>query len=456
ASESAAALGASEADAALGASESAAAFGDRASPAIGPSFAEALHTSTLDSDASRCFFRDCTTLTPLAALVPVSLADPTGGPVVTRASTVLPCLAVPSGSLSGLHLPTFSTNLVSNAAIQDVWVDTFILGGQRVAICMCSRTSRHLATFTRQPRSSLYTLTTVSAQVAEAGQVAASSRVSASGQLAASCSYQECYFLLVVDDYARYTTVFPLRRKADVSGVLIPWIRATRRQLRERFCGDLLVLRLHPDRGETSPTLRWTGKVGDASVFRFYHPRSRRVFSSQDVTFDESVWLLRPPGFTGSFPAGTQWSLRRPVYGLCQAPREWHDTPRTTLAALGFAPSTADPSLFLRTDTTLPPFYVLVYVNDLDFATADTEALALVKAELQERHTCTYLGELCSYLGLQIICDSEQRTITLTQSHMVHQALQRFGFQFSSPQPTPLSTRQSLSAPPSDESVEPS
>ncbi|CAI7862404.1 unnamed protein product, partial [Closterium sp. NIES-54] len=75
---------------------------------------------------------------------------------------------------------------------------------------------------------------------------------------------------------------------------------------------------------ETSPTLRWTGKVGDASAFRvwasrafvrdlsadklssravpcvflgfppdapgwqFYHPTSRRVLSSQDVTFDES------------------------------------------------------------------------------------------------------------------------------------------------------------------------
>ncbi|CAI7924289.1 unnamed protein product, partial [Closterium sp. NIES-53] len=34
--------------------------------------------------------------------------------------------------------------------------------------------------------------------------------------------------------------------------------------------------------------------------------------------------------------------------------------------------------------------------------------------------------------------------------------LQRFGFQFSSPQPNPLSTGHSLSAPPSDESVEPS
>ncbi|CAI7734145.1 unnamed protein product [Closterium sp. NIES-53] len=80
---------------------------------------------------------------------------------------------------------------------------------------------------------------------------------------------------------------------------------------------------------ETSPTLLWTGKVGDASAFRvwgcrafvrdlsadklspcavpcvflgfppdtpgwrFYHPTSRRVLSSQDVTFDESVPCYR-------------------------------------------------------------------------------------------------------------------------------------------------------------------
>ncbi|CAI7771504.1 unnamed protein product [Closterium sp. NIES-53] len=434
ASESATALGATESAAALGASESAAALGARASHATGPSSAEALHTFTLDSGASCCFFRDCTTLTPLAALVPVSLTDSTKDPVVARASTVLPCPAVPFGSLSGLHLPTFSMNLVSNAAIQDVWDDTFIPGVWRVAIC----------------------------------QVAASSQVSASGQLTASCSCpsppsrarlprhafpalrggsvplltphsskfppttaplqtlhhsprcssvwgpapvggtdQERYFLLVVDDYSRYTTVFPLRRKADVNGVLIPWIRATCRQLRERFNRDFLVLRLHSYRGsefssdllaefcrdegivrsftlpaspqqngiterciglimevartfmihaaaphflwpfavryaahqlnlwprvsepKTSPTLRWTGKVGDASVFwvwgtlsivrdakasklssrtlrcvflgfpndappwQFYHPHSRRVFSSKDVTFDKSVCFYR-------------------------------------------------------------------------------------------------------------------------------------------------------------------
>ncbi|CAI7792588.1 unnamed protein product [Closterium sp. NIES-54] len=170
----------------------------------------------------------------------------------------------------------------------------------------------------------------------------------------------------------------------------------------------------------------------------------------------EEIWLRRPLGFTGSFPPGTQWSLRRPVCGLRQAPREWHDTLRTTLAALGFAPSTADPSLFLRTDTSLLSFYILVYVDNLVFATADTAGLAHVKSELQKRHTCTDLGELRSYLGLQITRDRAWRTITLTQSHMVQQVLQRFDFTYSSTQATPLSTRHSFSALPLDESVEPS
>ncbi|CAI7813130.1 unnamed protein product, partial [Closterium sp. NIES-53] len=141
----------------------------------------------------------------------------------------------------------------------------------------------------------------------------------------------------------------------------------------------------------------------------------------------DEIWLRRPPGFTG-----------------------------TTLAALGFAPSIANPSMFLRTDTLLPPFYILVYVDDLVFATADTAGLAHVKSELQKRHTCTDLGEIRSYLGLHITRDRARCTITLTQSHVVHQVLQRFDFTYSSPQATPLSTRHSLSALPSDESVEPS
>ncbi|CAI5950085.1 unnamed protein product [Closterium sp. NIES-65] len=113
--------------------------------------------------------------------------------------------------------------------------------------------------------------------------------------------------------HERYTTVFPLRRKGEVT----------------EFATHQINLQPRVSNPETSPTLRWTGKVGNASAFsvwgsrafvrdlsadklssravpcvflgfppdaprwQFYHPTSHRVLSSQDVTFDELVPYYR-------------------------------------------------------------------------------------------------------------------------------------------------------------------
>ncbi|CAI7760868.1 unnamed protein product, partial [Closterium sp. NIES-53] len=100
----------------------------------------------------------------------------------------LPCPAAPSGLLSGLHLPSFSTDLVSRADLLDEWVDQITPGGQRVTHRTCSRTGRHLATFTRWPGSSLYTLTTAPPPVSASGQVAASSQVFAAASRSSPAS----------------------------------------------------------------------------------------------------------------------------------------------------------------------------------------------------------------------------------------------------------------------------
>ncbi|CAI7836921.1 unnamed protein product [Closterium sp. NIES-53] len=319
--------------AALGASES-------ALPGTAP--AEALHTFTLDSCASRCFFRDSTTLTPLPAPVPNRLADPSGGPVLARSSTVLPCPAVPSGSLSGVHLTSFSTNLVSASGLVAATYLSCLLSHQthlwhhhlghpsmprlrginsRFLISGLPRSLPPLPPSPARPylprvegrqraapHSSSFPLTTAPLQTLH---------MDLWGPARVSGQDRERYFLLVVDGYTSYTTVFPLRSNGEVPYVLIPWIRAVRLQLRERFCADLPVLRLHSDR---------VGKVGNASMFRvwgsrafvrdtsadklsahtilcvflgfppdwqFYHPTSCRVKSSHDVTFDEPVPFYR-------------------------------------------------------------------------------------------------------------------------------------------------------------------
>ncbi|CAI7928470.1 unnamed protein product [Closterium sp. NIES-54] len=125
----------------------------------------------------------------------------------------------------------------------------------------------------------------------------------------------------------------------------------------------------------------------------------------------------------------------------------WLHRPR-----LDFFPSFADPSLFVCHGLT--SFFVLVYIDDLVFATPDRHAMASMKEELQRRHTFTDLGELQRYLGLQITRDRAARTIMLTHSHMVEQILTRFCFPFSKVQPTPLAVDHGLTDPPLDKPFE--
>ncbi|CAI7796563.1 unnamed protein product [Closterium sp. NIES-53] len=490
--------------------------------------AEALHTFTLDSGASRCFFW---TAPPSLLFLHLSRSEwltPLGDrswPVPPLSSRVLWFRPAHCQVFTSPRSPLWS------AALQDLMVITTTPGGQRVSICTCTRMGRHLATFTRRPGSRLYTLTT------EPSQVAASAQVSESGQVAASCScrllshqtllwhhrlghpslprLRGMHSRLLVCGLPRSLPPLPPspappclpcvegRQRAAPHSSLFPPTSAPQDVT---FDKSVPFYRLFPYRsapplppplflapgpppvdplppegpatsgvsqvdplpspapvqvavdsgaapGAASGGAKPGGAESEGAVTGGAEPwgvetggaepqgvepggaelggaasegaesgsaepqGAASSGGSSGTTFlqgsqHEEIWLRRPPGFTESFPAGTKWSLRRPVYGLRQVPCEWHDTLRTTLAALGFAPATANPSLFLRIDTSLLPFYVLVYFDDLVFAPGDTEALTLV--------------------------------------------LQRFVFQFSSPQPTPLSTSHSLSAPPSDESVEPS
>ncbi|CAI6012670.1 unnamed protein product [Closterium sp. NIES-65] len=373
----AAALGDGEA-AALGASASAAP-GAGESALSGTTSTQALHTFTLDSGASHSFFRDRTTLTPLSRPVAVSLVA-ASSQVFAAASRSGPesapcwCRLLSHQTLLWHHrlghpsLPRLQ-GMTSRVLVSGLPRSLPPLPpGPGPTSVPCVEGRQRAA-----PHSSEFPPTEAPLQTLHM-DVWGLARVSGQGR--------ERYFLLVVDDYSRYTTVFPLHSKGDVTEVLIDWIRAARLQLKECSGSDFLVLRLHSDRGgkfssarlgafscakgirqtftlpaspqqngiaerrigmvmttprisstfspritlpETSPALRWTGKVDDASAFQvwgsrafvrdlsadklspravpcvflgfppdapgwqFYHPTSRRVLSSQDVTFDESV-----------------------------------------------------------------------------------------------------------------------------------------------------------------------
>ncbi|CAI7799079.1 unnamed protein product, partial [Closterium sp. NIES-54] len=348
---------------------------------------------TLGSGASHGFLRDRTTLTPLPTPVSVALADPTLGPVTGRYTTTLPLLV-------SQHV--------------GVWIEPF----GKTAVCVDGDMYAHLATFSAEPGSGLYTLHTgprgqqqqqqrqqllpptpvnVPRQVPASHQVAASPQVAVSGQvpvsglprvlpslppsLAPPCGpcvegrlhatlyssslrlatepfetlhldvwgltshpgpERESFFLVVVDDYSRYSTMFPQAKKCDVTSMLIRWLLTTADTRGHH------VSCLHSDRGglvmeiartsmthACAPYCLWpyaTGSRGVASRFRvwgclalvrdtsadkisprvvtcvllgfpeessdytFYHPPLHRFFYYRDVRFDESVpYYVRYP-----------------------------------------------------------------------------------------------------------------------------------------------------------------
>ncbi|CAI7927151.1 unnamed protein product, partial [Closterium sp. NIES-54] len=97
----------------------------------------------------------------------------------------------------------------------------------------------------------------------------------------------EHYFLLVVDDYSCYTTVFPLRSKGDVIEVLIDSIHGAHCQLSERFSSNLPVLRLHSDRG---------GEISSDLLRAFFRAEGIRQTFTLPVSPQQNVIVERHIG----------------------------------------------------------------------------------------------------------------------------------------------------------------
>ncbi|CAI7804593.1 unnamed protein product [Closterium sp. NIES-53] len=233
---------------------------------------------TLYSGASSRFFRDCTDLTPLCTPFTVTLADPSVGPVVVQNTTTHLCPVTPSGFLTGYYTPSFSRNLVGVSHLHDLRVVTTFPLHEPVASCTVGATGAPLATLHREPGSGLYSLLTGSHHTrsglpeslallprspappctpcVEGRQRAAphssflpttaplhTLHLDVWGPSLVVCPRQEHFFLIVVGDYSGCTTVFLLRRKANVLTVLEPWLlaRGGAQGLRELW--------LHLDRG---------------------------------------------------------------------------------------------------------------------------------------------------------------------------------------------------------------
>ncbi|KAL0361118.1 UNVERIFIED_CONTAM: Retrovirus-related Pol polyprotein from transposon RE1 [Sesamum radiatum] len=114
---------------------------------------------------------------------------------------------------------------------------------------------------------------------------------------------------------------------------------------------------------------------------------------------DEEVYMMLPPDFSSS--PGKVCKLRKSLYGLRQAPRNWFPKLAFALKSFGFVQSYADYSLFSYNHDGVI-LQMLVYVDGLIIAGNNSSYVIEFKIYLSTCFHMTDLSVLKYFLGIEI------------------------------------------------------
>lgn len=165
---------------------------------------------------------------------------------------------------------------------------------------------------------------------------------------------------------------FAHKKKRDAEGKV--------KQHKSRFCAKGCNQTFGIDYFETyAPTPRWDSLrfVFAAVLYLQLALRSLDVNNAYLMADIEEEVYLKPPSCFPN-PKGKFMRLKKCLYGLKQSGRRWNAHLTASLRSLGFAPTSADPCLYIRTDGSLA--LIAFYVDDIIVAAEPQVADALVRA----------------------------------------------------------------------------
>nr|BBF90152.1 polyprotein -like [Oryza rufipogon]BBF90155.1 polyprotein -like [Oryza rufipogon] len=152
---------------------------------------------------------------------------------------------------------------------------------------------------------------------------------------------------------------------------------------------------------------------------------------------EEKVYMAQPKGFVMKGNENMGCRLKRSIYGLKQASRQWYLKFDGTIKKFGFQENVEDNCIYSKFKNGRFIFLIL-YVDDILLASSDVSLLQETKKFLSSNFDMKDLGEASYVLGIEIHRDRTKYALGLSQKTYIEKVLKKFNMYRCSATPAPI------------------
>ncbi|KAK7341990.1 hypothetical protein VNO80_24931 [Phaseolus coccineus] len=138
----------------------------------------------------------------------------------------------------------------------------------------------------------------------------------------------------------------------------------------------------------------------------------KTAFLNGDI--DETIYMLQPENFVSGDPKSIVCKLKKSIYGLKQASRQWYQKFHQVITSYGFEANVVDDCVYHKFSGSKYIFLVL-YVDDVLLASSDVGLLHETKKFLTKNFEMKDLGNASFVLGIQILRDRPRGSLMYAQ-----------------------------------------
>jgi hypothetical protein len=152
---------------------------------------------------------------------------------------------------------------------------------------------------------------------------------------------------------------------------------------------------------------------------------------------EEVVYMKQPEGFSSNDGEHLVCKLKKSIYGLKQASRQWYLKFHGIISSFGFVENPMDQCIYQKVSGSKICFLIL-YVDDILLATNDKGFLHEVKQFLSKNFDMKDMGEASYVIGIKIHRDRTRGVLGLSQETYINKVLERFRMKDCSPSIAPI------------------